>query len=238
MKIDVARAEARVGLPLTHGLTVARLGDPRADRGGGFGAGRACGARATWPPASAPAPRSRDRSGRAAAPTRGRGSARSARACNGTVRSRGRASRMDTDSSPRRTGTRPGTLLWRAAREMWMPPDSSGSRSTSSTRRSHSGSSSRKSTPWCASEISPGRGSLPPPDERDRARGVVRRAIGAQAPAGRREAAGKRRDGGGRRALPLHASAAAGPADAARASTCRFRAGRSSTGCGRRRPRW
>jgi hypothetical protein len=44
-----------------------------------------------------------------------------------------------------------------------MTPDSSGSRSASSTRRSHSGSSSRKSTPRCASEISPGRGSLPPP---------------------------------------------------------------------------
>ena len=42
-------------------------------------------------------------------------------------------------------------------------PDSSGSRSTSSARRSHSGSSSRNSTPWCASDISPGRGSAPPP---------------------------------------------------------------------------
>jgi hypothetical protein len=58
---------------------------------------------------------------------------------------------------------RAGNVLCRAAREMWIVPDSSGSRSTSSVRRSHSGSSSRNSTPWCASEISPGRGSLPPP---------------------------------------------------------------------------
>jgi hypothetical protein len=46
---------------------------------------------------------------------------------------------------------------------MVMRPDSSGSRSTSSTRRSNSGSSSRNSTPLWASEISPGRGGLPPP---------------------------------------------------------------------------
>ena len=44
-----------------------------------------------------------------------------------------------------------------------MRPLSSGSRSTSSTWRLNSGSSSRKSTPWCASEISPGRGGDPPP---------------------------------------------------------------------------
>ena len=50
-----------------------------------------------------------------------------------------------------------------AAREMWMRPDSRGSRSTSSTRRSNSGSSSRKSTPRCARLISPGRGMVPPP---------------------------------------------------------------------------
>ena len=39
---------------------------------------------------------------------------------------------------------------------MW--PDSSGSRSTSRVLRFHSVSSSRNSTPWCASETSPGRG--------------------------------------------------------------------------------
>jgi hypothetical protein len=41
-----------------------------------------------------------------------------------------------------------------------MRPDSSGSRSASSTRRSNSGSSSRNSTPPWASEISPGRGGV------------------------------------------------------------------------------
>ena len=56
-----------------------------------------------------------------------------------------------------------GNVHCRAAREMWITPDSSGSRSTSSTRRSHSGNSSRNSTPRWASEISPGRGLLPPP---------------------------------------------------------------------------
>jgi site-specific DNA recombinase len=58
---------------------------------------------------------------------------------------------------------RAGNSAWRAAREMVIVPDSSGSRSTSSTCRSNSGSSSRNNTPWCASEISPGRGWLPPP---------------------------------------------------------------------------
>ena len=42
---------------------------------------------------------------------------------------------------------RAGNVHCRAAREMWMTPDSSGSRSASSTWRSHSGSSSRNSTP-------------------------------------------------------------------------------------------
>ena len=44
-----------------------------------------------------------------------------------------------------------------------MRPDSSGSRSASSDARANSGSSSRNSTPWCASETSPGRGGEPPP---------------------------------------------------------------------------
>ena len=44
-----------------------------------------------------------------------------------------------------------------------MRPVSSGSRSASSAARGNSGSSSRNSTPWCASEISPGRGGEPPP---------------------------------------------------------------------------
>lgn len=58
---------------------------------------------------------------------------------------------------------RAGNSHCRAAREMVTTPDSSGSRRTSSARRSHSGSSSRNRTPLCASEISPGRGSAPPP---------------------------------------------------------------------------
>ena len=56
-----------------------------------------------------------------------------------------------------------GALSWRAARAMWIRPDSSGSRRVSSTLRSNSGNSSRNTTPWWASEISPGRGGLPPP---------------------------------------------------------------------------
>jgi len=40
---------------------------------------------------------------------------------------------------------------------------SKGCRSDSMTRRSNSGNSSRKSTPWCARVISPGRGIAPPP---------------------------------------------------------------------------
>lgn len=51
----------------------------------------------------------------------------------------------------------------RAAREMVMRPLSSGSRSTSSTPLSNSGSSSKNKTPCIATEISPGRGLLPPP---------------------------------------------------------------------------
>jgi len=56
-----------------------------------------------------------------------------------------------------------GNSAWRAAREMVIFPDSSGSRSTSSTLRSNSANSSRNNTPCIASEISPGRGWLPPP---------------------------------------------------------------------------
>ena len=54
-------------------------------------------------------------------------------------------------------------LALRPARDTVTWPDSSGSRSTSSAARLHSGSSSRNSTPLCASEISPGRGCAPPP---------------------------------------------------------------------------
>lgn len=51
-----------------------------------------------------------------------------------------------------------GNSLARAARTTWMRPLSSGSRSASMTDRENSGSSSRNSTPWWASEISPGLG--------------------------------------------------------------------------------
>ena len=58
---------------------------------------------------------------------------------------------------------RAGNSACRAARETTMRPVSSGSRSASSAARGNSGSSSRNSTPWWASEISPGRGGEPPP---------------------------------------------------------------------------
>ena len=50
-----------------------------------------------------------------------------------------------------------------AAREMVTLPDSSGSRMASNADLGNSGSSSRNKTPWCAKEISPGRGGEPPP---------------------------------------------------------------------------
>jgi site-specific DNA recombinase len=58
---------------------------------------------------------------------------------------------------------RAGNVACRAAREIVMRPVSNGSRSASSARRGISGSSSRKSTPPSANEISPGRGGEPPP---------------------------------------------------------------------------
>src|SRR3989304_2544392 len=53
------------------------------------------------------------------------------------------------------------TVAW--PRAMVIVPSSTGWRSTSSTSRWNSGSSSRKSTPWWARLISPGRGIDPPP---------------------------------------------------------------------------
>jgi hypothetical protein len=49
------------------------------------------------------------------------------------------------------------------ARETETSPFSSGWRSASITRGSNSGSSSRNSTPLCASDISPGFARMPPP---------------------------------------------------------------------------
>ena len=107
---DFARGQAGVGLPLPA-ICRARAAVassqaaavPSVPR-------RACSSRG--PPARpppAPAPRCRGRCDRAAVPRPGRDSARSAPACTGSARSRGRASRRDRDSSRRRTGTRPGT---------------------------------------------------------------------------------------------------------------------------------
>ncbi len=103
------------------------------------------------------------RAGRAAARRAGRGSARPG--C--------RLQRQARRSSPRKphgqgfiaaTRTkRAGKTAVRAARAMLTRPSSSGCRSTSSTRRSNSGISSRNSTPLWASDISPGRGIAPPP---------------------------------------------------------------------------
>jgi hypothetical protein len=56
---------------------------------------------------------------------------------------------------------RAGNSALRAAREMVMVPVSSGSRSASRAERANSGNSSRNNTPWCALEISPGRGGEP-----------------------------------------------------------------------------
>ena len=58
---------------------------------------------------------------------------------------------------------RAGNSARRAARAMVTVPLSSGWRKASSAARGNSGSSSRNSTPWCAREISPGRGGEPPP---------------------------------------------------------------------------
>lgn len=58
---------------------------------------------------------------------------------------------------------RAGKSACRAARETVIWPVSRGSRRTSRTRRSNSGSSSKNKTPWCAKVISPGRGDPPPP---------------------------------------------------------------------------
>lgn len=58
---------------------------------------------------------------------------------------------------------RAGNRACLAARAIETLPVSSGSRKVSRTLRGYSGNSSRNSTPWCASEISPGLGLPPPP---------------------------------------------------------------------------
>src|ERR687897_1907325 len=59
--------------------------------------------------------------------------------------------------------TRAGYVSVAATREIVTCPSSRGWRKASSAVRLNSGNSSRKSTPWCASDTSPGRGLLPPP---------------------------------------------------------------------------
>ena len=56
-----------------------------------------------------------------------------------------------------------GNSAWCLARDNVMCPFSKGSRKASSASLENSGSSSKNSKPWCASEISPGRGGAPPP---------------------------------------------------------------------------
>jgi hypothetical protein len=58
---------------------------------------------------------------------------------------------------------RAGNFACVAAREMVMWPFSSGSRKASNALRLTSANSSKNNTPLCASEISPGRGGVPPP---------------------------------------------------------------------------
>ena len=118
---------------------------------------------------------------------------------------------------------RAGKVAVRAARAIVTQPSSSGWRSTSSTRRSNSGISSRNSTPWWARLISPGPRLRAAADQRDVGDGVVRRAerpLAQQADAGRQQAA-HRVDRASPRA-PRRTSAAAGsPAPAAPSSSCR-----------------
>ena len=95
--------------------------------------------------------------------------------------------------------------------------------------RRNSGSSSRKSTPWCARLTSPGRGPLAAADEADLAHGVVRRAERARA----RERASAT-SSPATLWIAVHLERLVGRerrqearAGGARASSCRRRAGRS-----------
>jgi hypothetical protein len=129
---------------------------------------------------------------------------------------------------------RAGNSARRAAREMVIVPVSSGSRSASSAARGNSGNSSRNSTPWCASEISPGRGGEPPPTS------ATALAVWCGAQVGRCASsapARSARPGWRPRRSPAprrRSSPAAGRQSAAPASTCPNPARPSSAGCGRR----
>ena len=62
---------------------------------------------------------------------------------------------------------RVGNSITRWERTIATRPSSSGWRSASSDERANSDSSSRNSTPWWASVISPGSGTVPPPTRPD-----------------------------------------------------------------------
>ena len=137
--------------------------------------------------------------------------------CAGVQRHARRSSprnRTGTGSSRRPARTGRGRRAVRAARAIVTRPSSSGWRSTSSTRRSNSGISSRNSTPLCASEISPGRGMAPPPTSATFEIGVMRRAERPLRSAGRRPAAAcRRRNGSPCTRAPRRTSAAAGSSE-------------------------
>ena len=119
--------------------------------------------RAQAPRIRAAARRRAGRCDRAGVPRSAPRSAARRAACSGSGRSRRPHSRRDRDSWRRRAGIAPGNWPCQAARARLTVPVSSGSRSASSTSRRYSGSSSRNSTPRCASVISPGRRRPPPP---------------------------------------------------------------------------
>ena len=99
---------------------------------------------------------------------------------------------------------------------MVIVPLSSGSRSASSAARGNSGNSSRNSTPWCASEISPGRGGEPPPTS------ATALAVWCGARVGRRihcASAKRLRQAGDRRALQRLVTSIAGSRPAKRCAS-------------------
>jgi hypothetical protein len=95
------------------------------------------------------------------------------------VRRRRRHSRRGTDSWPRRAAeSAPGIPPAVSAREIRMRPDSIGSRIDSSTRRSHSGSSSREQNAAVRQTGFARARNRAAADQRHGARGMVRRANG------------------------------------------------------------
>ena len=140
-------------------LPFARSDHARPDRGGRFAGVR----QRQASPAQRAARRRSGRADRAAAPTAGPRTSRSAVACSGTRAPGRRRSRTDTDSS-----RRPGRIA--RERRPSAPParsDDALLRAADAALRAttavNSSISSRNSTPWCARLTSPGRGCDPPP---------------------------------------------------------------------------